>query len=338
VDGALAETTGGPRRGVMEHAVAFSAYEPVPVEDVAALRDEARAEVAKVVIGHTEAVDLLLVAAIAGGHVLLEGPPGVAKTLLAGSLARALGVRFTRIQFTPDTRPRDVAGETAVKMGEKVFVPGAVFTNVLLADEINRTPPRTQAALLEAMQEHHVTVDGRIHWLPTPFVVIATQNPFEHEGVFPLPESQLDRFLFKVVIGYPGAEEELRMLALPHRGVTPDMLEDIRPLFDPARLHQLQGEIDGTRVPDAVRRLLVELVRRTRTMPGVTLGASPRATVHLLTAARAAARLAGRTEVTAEDVQSMALPVLSHRIVATEVDGRDVVRAAVDAAVATVGA
>ncbi|HSC92641.1 MAG TPA: MoxR family ATPase [Gaiellaceae bacterium] len=298
--------------------------------DVGSLRDDVRAEVAKVVIGHRKAIDLLLVAAIAGGHVLLEGPPGVAKTLLAGSLARALGVRFTRIQFTPDTRPTDVTGESVVKMGEKSFVPGAVFTNVLLADEINRTPPRTQAALLEAMQEHHVTVDGRTHWLPVPFVVIATQNPFEHEGVFPLPESQLDRFLFKVVIGYPAIDEELQMLQLPHRGVTPDMLEDVRPLLDPPRLEQLQSAIDGTRVPDDVMRVLVELVRRTRVLPGVALGGSPRAAIHLLTAARASAWLAGRDTVTEEDVCSMAVPVLAHRIIATDGAAEDVVRAAVN--------
>jgi MoxR-like ATPase len=314
----------------MEPAVAAHPYAIGSTPEVGALRDEVQSEVAKVVIGHRKAIDLLLVAAIAGGHVLLEGPPGVAKTLLAGSLARALGVRFTRIQFTPDTRPSDVTGESMVKMGEKVFVPGAVFTNVLLADEINRTPPRTQAALLEAMQEHHVTVEGRTHWLPAPFIVLATQNPFEHEGVFPLPESQLDRFLFKVVIDYPAIDEELRILELPHRGVTPDMLEDVRPLLDPTRLEQLQGAIDATRVPDDVMRVLVELVRRTRVLPGVVLGGSPRATIHLLTAARASARLGGRDTVTVEDVRAMAYPVLAHRIIATEGAGGDVVEAAVN--------
>jgi MoxR-like ATPase len=302
-------------------------------EDLIELRDEVRAEVSKVVIGHTEAVDLLLIAAIAGGHVLLEGPPGVAKTLLAGSLARALGVHFTRMQFTPDTSPSDLTGASATKMGEKVFVPGAVFTNVLLADEINRTPPRTQAALLEAMQEHHVTVDGRIHWLPAPFIVVATQNPFEYEGVFPLPESQLDRFLFKVVVDYPTAADELLMLELPHRGVTPDMLEDIRPLLDAGRLGRLQREIDETRVPSGVARLVVDVVRRTRSLPGVELGASPRATIHLLTAAKASAHLAGRDAVAAEDVGGMAIPVLAHRIIASDVAGNEVVRAALRAAV-----
>jgi MoxR-like ATPase len=297
-----------------------------PSEDLAALRDDVRDEVSKVVIGHREAVDLLLVASIAGGHVLLEGPPGVAKTLLAGSLARTLGVRFTRMQFTPDTSPSDLTGGSGTKLGEKIFVPGAVFTNILLADEINRTQPRTQAALLEAMQERHVTVDGRIHWLPTPFMVVATQNPFEHQGVFPLPESQLDRFLFKVVISYPTVGDELRMLELPHRGVTPDMLEDVRPLLDAARLERLQREIDGIRVPSAIACLVVDVARRTRTL--AELGASPRGTMHLLAAAKAAACVAGRDTVTAEDVAAMAVPVLAHRIVAADAAGDEVVRVA----------
>ena len=221
---------------------------PAP-EAPQALLDEATAEIGKVVVGHRGPIELLLTAAVAGGHVLLEGPPGVAKTLLAGSLARALGVQFSRIQLTPDTRPSELTGETVVKFGERTFAPGAVFTNVLLADEINRAQPRAQAALLEAMQEHHVTIDGRSHWLPVPFVVIATQNPFEHEGVFRLPASQLDRFLFRVAIDYPTEADELEMLAIPHRGVTPDMLEDIRPLLDVARLLRLQGLVDGVVVP-----------------------------------------------------------------------------------------
>jgi len=297
--------------------------------EFADLRDAVRTEVSKVVIGHTDAVDLLLIAAIAGGHVLLEGPPGVAKTLLAGSLARALGVQFTRIQFTPDTKPSDISGESVVKMGEKVFVPGAVFTNVLLADEINRTPPRTQAALLEAMQEHHITADGRIHWLPSPFVVIATQNPFEQEGVFPLPESQLDRFLFKIVVDYLSEDEEVDMLALPHCGVTPDMLEDVRPLLGVGLLHELQQRIDATVVPASVARYTVRLVRRTRALPGVVLGGSPRAAIHLLSAARANASLAGRSEVSAADVARMAPPVLTHRIIAEGQSGHDVIAEAI---------
>ena len=313
-------------RLVMQATPATHAVAPA---ELGALRDAVRSEVSKVVIGHTEAIDLLLIAAIAGGHVLLEGPPGVAKTLLAGSLARALGVQFARIQFTPDTKPADVAGESVVKMGEKVFVPGAVFTNVLLADEINRTPPRVQAALLEAMQEHHITVDGRVHWLPSPFIVIATQNPFEQEGVHPLPESQLDRFLFKILVDYLSEDEELDMLALPHCGVTPDMLEDVRPLLGVALLHELQQRIDATEVPPSVARYTVRLVRRTRMLPGVVLGGSPRATIHLLSAARANAALAGRSEVSAADVARMAPPVLAHRIIAEDRSGHDVIADAI---------
>ena len=303
---------------------------PAP-EAPQALLDDATAEIAKVVVGHRGPIELLLTAVVAGGHVLLEGPPGVAKTLLAGSLARALGVQFSRIQLTPDTRPSELTGETVVKFGERQFAPGAVFTNVLLADELNRAQPRAQAALLEAMQEHHVTIDGRSHWLPVPFVVIATQNPFEHEGVFPLPESQLDRFLFRVAIDYPTEADELEMLTIPHRGVTPDMLEDIKPLLDATRLLRLQGLVDDVVVPDEVARYLIALVRQTRELPDVTLGASPRAAVHLQAAVRASAVLTGRRVAVIEDVVRMAPHVLSHRLISDRFAGAEVVAAAIDA-------
>jgi MoxR-like ATPase len=301
------------------------------------LRDEFREEVAKVVIGNEDAVDLLLVASIAGGHVLLEGPPGVAKTLLAGAIARSLGVKFTRIQFTPDTTPSELTGGEVLKMGERVFAPGAIFTNVLLADEINRSPPRTQAALLEAMQERHVTVDGRMHWLPSPFVVIATQNPYEHEGVFQLPASQLDRFLFKIVLGYPTEEDELRMTKLPHRGITPDMIEDVHPLLGAVELERMQRELDATEIDDRVRRYVVGVIRRTREVPGVILGASPRAAIHLVAAAKANAWISGRPTVTIEDVARIAPFVLAHRLMVEQGDSHGAVRAALELTAALPG-
>jgi MoxR-like ATPase len=296
---------------------------------LAVLRVEMREELAKVVVGYEEELDLLFTAVVAGGHVLLEGPPGVAKTLLAAGLARVLGVQFRRIQFTPDTTPTHIVGETVKKLGEPHFVPGAVFTNVLLADEINRTPPRTQAALLEAMQERHVTVDGRIHRLPAPFIVIATQNPFEQIGIFPLPESQLDRFLFKIELDYASAEQESEILRLPHHGLLPDVVGEVRPLLDIGRLDRAQRELDGTSVPDEVARRCVGIVRATRSADGVVLGASPRAAVHLLAAAKARARLDGREVVAATDVIEMASVVLTHRLIVDGGDPHEVVRLAV---------
>jgi MoxR-like ATPase len=285
-----------------------------------------QAEVRKAVVGYDEVIEFMLVAAVTGGHVLLEGPPGIAKTLVAGSMARALGVDFSRVQFTTDTTPDEITGTTRMRGPERVFEAGPIFTNVLLADEINRTPPRTQAALLEAMQERHVTVHGLTRWLPNPFLLIATQNPFELSGVFPLPESQLDRFLFKLELTYGSEEDELSVLSIPHRGLTPDMLEDIRPLFGPVELTHAQQEIDVTKVPEAVARSVISLVRRTRELPGVVLGCSPRSAVHLMTAAKANARFAGRSVVTVADVLYMAPKVLPHRLmVESSTNGAEVV-------------
>ena len=188
-----------------------------PYENLIDLRERAKIEVSKVVIGQDRAVELLLVAALARGHVLLEGPPGSAKTLLGRATAHMLGASFKRIQFTPDTTPSELTGRYTIRAGEHILLPGVVFTNVLLADEINRTPPRTQAALLEAMQERQVTIEGKNHRLPDPFLVIATQNPYEHRDVFELPESQLDRFLFKISIDYSDARSEWLMIDLPHK-------------------------------------------------------------------------------------------------------------------------
>ena len=207
-----------------------------------------------------------------------------------------LGASFKRIQFTPDTTPTELNGQNAVRAGEHVFMPGAVFTNVLLADEINRTPPRTQAALFEPMGERQVTVDGKAHKLPDPFLVIATQNPHEHEGVFPLPEGQLDRFLFKIDLDYADAESELEMLNLPHKGIAPDMLGEVRPLLGVVGLDKARQELEHTDVPESVGRYIVAVGRRTRELPGVELGVSSRAMIHLVRAAKASARLNGRVD------------------------------------------
>jgi MoxR-like ATPase len=315
-----AEPPGDPWAELRAKRAAEDDGEPLGPSEVAELRDELIAEVSKAVIGQERAIELMTIAAIAGGHILVEGPPGVAKTLLSNAVAHALGISFNRIQFTPDTTPSHIAGMTIERMGEAIFLPGPVFTNMLLADEVNRTPPRTQAALLEAMQERQVTVDGKTHWLPNPFIVIATQNALEQHGVYPLPEAQLDRFLFKVTIEYGDEDHEVEMLNLPHVGLSPDLIGEIHPLMGASKLTRAQREVDRTTASDEVVRYVVRLVRATRDIDGIALGASPRAAIHLLAAAKANARLAGRDFAAVADVDVMALPVLGHRIL---LDGRE---------------
>jgi MoxR-like ATPase len=279
------------------------------------LHSRVRAEVGKVAAGQVEVVEHLVAAAVVGGHVLLEGVPGVAKTLIANAVARALGLPFRRVQFTPDMLPSDLTGTMALRGNELEFRPGPVFTSVLLADEVNRTPPKTQAALLEAMQERQVTIGGETHALPDPFLVVATQNPIEYEGTYPLPEAQLDRFLFKVDVGYPKEDEERAMLALPHRGVTPSGLDEIEAVTTAEELREARTAVDAITASDEVAGYVVALIRRTRDLPSISLGASPRAAVHLLAASRAAAWLAGRGFVTPDDVALMAPPTLRHRLI-----------------------
>jgi MoxR-like ATPase len=279
------------------------------------LRADLYREIERTVVGQKDVVDLTIAALAVSGHILIEGVPGVAKTLLANSLARSMAVEFRRVQFTVDTLPSDIVGSIEPGAHEPYLRTGPVFTNVLLADEINRAMPKTQSALLEAMQERQVTIGGRSHRLPDPFLVVATQNPVELEATFPLPEAQLDRFLFRIEMGYPSAEDEVAVLEMGHRGVVSSTLDDVRPVLIAGDLLDAREIVDATHVPHEITRYVAELSRATRRLQGVLLGASPRASVHLLAAAKASARLAGRDFTTPDDVRRMARPVLAHRLV-----------------------
>ena len=303
--------------------------------DLPDLLARSRAEVAKAVIGHEDAVELMILAALARGHVLIEGPPGTAKTLLAQVMARVLGAKFQRVQFTPDTSPSELIGTVVIRGGEAFLERGAIFTNVLLADEINRTPPKIQAALLEAMQERHVSLKGRTFWIDPPFFVMATQNPYEHEGVYAITESQLDRFIFKIDLDYGSEESEVEMLSLPHRGVIPDMLGEVSSLLGERGFLVAQDAVDEVVVPDNVARAIIRMIRFTRSAAGVELGASPRAALHLMTVSKACALASGRTVVEMADVARLAPNVLVHRINA---DGaHEIAAAAVEAGLQVAG-
>ncbi|GAB2177041.1 AAA family ATPase [Dongia sp. agr-C8] len=287
--------------------------------ELRAAADRLRAEVAKAVVGQDDALDLLLVALFSDGHILLEGAPGTAKTLLVRAFAAAMNLKFGRIQFTPDLMPGDVIGTNLFNFQSNTFqlVKGPIFTQVLLADEINRTPPKTQAALLQAMQERQVTIDNTTHDLGAGFMVIATQNPIEQQGTYPLPEAQLDRFLFKHLIGYPAREEELAIVTRHgSHGAMPKLeMLGIQPVFDLAALEQARRAIEGVRVSAEIVAYIVDLIRATREHPSLQYGASPRAASMLAMAARAFAALQGRDYVIPDDVKHLATPVLRHRVV-----------------------
>ena len=271
-------------------------------------------EVERAVVGKREALELVLMGLLADGHVLLEDYPGLAKTLTARSFAQVTQTGFNRIQFTPDLMPSDVTGSSIWNQrdGDFEFRPGPIFTNLLLADEINRAPPKTQAALLEAMQERQVTIEGVTHQLARPFLVLATQNPIEYEGTYPLPEAQLDRFLLRVSFGYPSQSDEWEVLSRRLQRREDEV--ELTPIVDGQTLLALQGAIEDVHVGDAVGAYIIDLVTATRTSTSTTVGASPRGSLAVLKLARFEAALAGRDFVTPEDVKAVAVPALAHRL------------------------
>ena len=281
------------------------------------LCDKIIENISRVIVGKEQAIELLLVGLLAGGHVLLEDVPGVAKTLLAKSLAKSIGGSFDRVQFTPDLLPADITGFNAYdqKTGRFSFHPGPVITNVLLADEINRTIPRTQSSLLECMEERQVTVDGQTHPLPTPFLVMATQNPIELEGTFPLPEAQLDRFLLKTQLGYPDKKEEIRIL---ERFQKTDPFTLLEPVAAPEDITGLQIIRRSIGVSQPIREYIADIVHATRDDEAIRYGGSPRASLGLMRAGQALAALRGRNYVLPDDIKYLAHPVLTHRLILAE--------------------
>ena len=316
-----------------------------PPSDVAIVRpaaDEILTELERAIVGKRPQLTLLLAGVLADGHLLLEDNPGLAKTLAARSLATVCGLQFSRVQFTPDLLPSDVTGSTVLdrRSGELRFQSGPLFAQVVLADEVNRTPPKTQAALLEAMQERQVTVDGVSHSLGSPFIVIATQNPIEHEGTYPLPEAQLDRFLMRTSLGYPSADDEWEVVS--RRIERHSEHVDLRPVTDATGLLRLREAVEQVHVSEPVGRYIVDIVRATRTQTQVEVGASPRGSLAQMAVARALAALAGRDFVRPDDVKAAARPTLGHRLVlrseawVRRVRGEDIVGAVLESVPAPV--
>ncbi|HUJ46163.1 MAG TPA: MoxR family ATPase [Rhizomicrobium sp.] len=301
------------------------------VAELKAVAEHIRAQIGRLVIGQAETIDLMLVTLFCGGHILLEGPPGTAKTLLAQCFAASMGLEFGRIQFTPDLLPGDIIGTNQFNFQTSSFVVhrGPIFCELLLADEINRTPPKTQAALLEAMQERRVTLDGKANVLSDRFMVIATENPIEQQGTYPLPEAQLDRFLFKHTLAYPSEAEEIAMVSAQGATVRmPDPLAlGFAPVVNARQLSESLSLVSSVRLAEPVTAYIVNLIRATRTSPDLSHGASPRSGAMLAAAVRARALLDGRDYVIPDDVKALLLPALRHRVIlspAAEIDGRKV--------------
>ncbi len=307
------EKTEAKEKSVKDRALKRSNSEEI--QWVHSMTEGVRKEVAKVIVGKEEVLKMVEVGILSSGNILFEDFPGLAKTLMANTFARALGCDFKRVQFTPDLLPSDITG-TAIYNEKETrfeFVKGPIFTNILLADEINRAPPKTQAALLEAMQERQVTTEGKTHRLPPPFIVMATQNPIEYEGTYPLPEAQLDRFIMKLSVGYPTVEDEDEILK--RRAIRKKDDVDVNALLSPKEVVQMQKAIEKVHITPAIRRYMVNIVHETRNDSRVIVGASPRGSLALFKLARAYAVVEGRDFVTPDDVKAIASPALVHRLI-----------------------
>ncbi len=312
----------------------ISFNERIQIKDVTRANAKVRGELKKIIVGQDEMIELLMAAVLAGGHVLLEGVPGIAKTLAAKILAMTMSADFSRIQFTPDLMPSDVIGTTVfnAKKGDFEFRKGPVFSSLVLIDEINRAPAKTQAALFEVMEERQITVDGTTYIMDEPFLVFATQNPIEYEGTYRLPEAQLDRFLFKIKIGYPSREEEARILADAHGRRERDKLAGINKVITDRQVITSQKKVKNVHVDDNILQYIAEIVHRTRNHSSLYLGGSPRASLAIMDGAKALAVLRERDFVKPEDIQSVAYPALRHRLLLTpekEMEGKtadDVIR------------
>lgn len=291
----------------------------IPLEELNTAATQLKDELSKVIVGQNDFIELLLAALLVNGHVLIEGVPGIAKTLTAKLFAKTLRTGFSRIQFTPDLMPSDVLGTSVfnMKTSDFEFKKGPVFSNMVLIDEINRAPAKTQAALFEVMEERQVTIDGNQYTMKHPFMVLATQNPIEQEGTYPLPEAQLDRFLFKITVDYPKPEEEVRILKTHHqrKAVNPETV--IIPVLSPEALVSFQNQVQEVVIDDSIFNYIVQIIDKTRNHPHLYLGASPRASLAIMNASKALAALSGRDFVTPEDVKRSLVPVLQHRIILT---------------------